>query len=183
MWRRWLCLIALAHGYAWGQERQFEVVSVRYVGAYDTEKTTSLRGGPGTSDPAHIVWENALMLHGFPVLPPGAHHALFQPIEDGVQVTRETFRDFSMAELVQELAWPLGEHPSWEHVLSVGRVVDKTGLRGKYDFKLYYAGAHHPGGALPQPGRDGEPGVAPTLFDALRQQLGLKLQETKALTT
>ncbi len=118
---------------------------------------------------------------GFPVLPPGGHHALFQPVEDGVQVTRETFRDCSMAELVQELAWPLGELSSWEQVLSVGRVVDKTGLSGKYDFKLYYAGAHYPGGALPQFGRNGEPGVAPTLFDAIQQQLGLKLQSTKAL--
>ncbi len=251
MWRRWLSLIALAHGLAWGQERQFEVVSVRYAGPYDSDKVTSLRRGPGTSDPAHIVWENVLMLQllnraygehfdqisgpkwvdseqytiranvppgstkddlakmlqrmleerfhlavhrhkkefpvyelvvakggtklrksagdpgqtvagdsrpthgedGFPVLPPGARHALFQPIEDGVQVTRETFRDYSMAELVQELAWPLGERPSWEHVLSVGRVVDKTGLSGKYDFKLYYTGVHYPGGAWPQPGR------------------------------
>jgi uncharacterized protein (TIGR03435 family) len=57
----------------------------------------------------------------------------------------------------------------------------KTGLRGKYDFKLYYTGVHYPGGAWPQPGRDGEPGVAPTLFDAIQQQLGLRLREAKAL--
>jgi uncharacterized protein (TIGR03435 family) len=275
----WLYFIAVAHGLVCGQERQFEVVSVKYAGSYDSLQTASLRGGPGTSDPVHIVWERVLMLQllnrayggdfdqisgpnwidsqeytiranlppgatkddlpkmwqrmleerfplavhhrkeefpvyellvakdgpriqksaagagqavaggsrptrggdGFPVLPPGVHHAMFQATENGVRITRETFRDCSMAQLVQELAWPLGAPSAWQHVLSVGRVVDKTGLSGSYDFKLYYAGAHYPGGAFPQPGQDAEFGAAPTLFDAIQQQLGLKLQETKAL--
>jgi uncharacterized protein (TIGR03435 family) len=260
------------------EARSFEVASVRYVGPYNGGPA-SFRGGPGTADPAHLVWDNVLILtlltraygvggfdqifgpqwmdseqytiranlapgapkddlpkmlqhlleerfhlaahyskkefsvyellvakngprlrkstgdpgestngarprqgpDGFPILPPGGHHAVFQPIENGIQVTRETFRDFSMAELVQELAWPLGEPPSWEHVLAGGRVVDRTGLSGKFDFKLYYAGFHSPGGAFPPPAADGQPSGAPTLFDAVQQQLGLKLQETKAL--
>lgn len=117
---------------------------------------------------------------GFPVLPPGSHHAMFESTKDGVPISRETFRDCSMAELVQELAWPLGGPSAW-HALSVGRLVDKTGLSGRYDFKLFYAGGHSPGGAFWQPGQDAELGVAPTLFDAVQQQLGLKLHETNAL--
>jgi uncharacterized protein (TIGR03435 family) len=49
------------------------------------------------------------------------------------------------------------------------RVIDKTGLTGKYDFTLYY-------GFQPSASDDPEP----TLEQALRQQLGLKLVEAKA---
>jgi len=274
---RWLRFTALACGIAYGQQREFEVASVKYVGPWDDEKSMSQRGGPGTSDPTHIFCENIglltllsrayglsfeqisgpkwldsvqytiianlppgttkddlpkmwqrlleerfhLAVHhvpkdfpvyelvvakngpklkasagdpgkrvpgslpthgedGFPVLPPGSRHAFFQPMENGVHITRETFRDYSMQELVQELAWPLGAPSSWDHVISVGRIVDKTGLTGKYDFKLQYEGMHNPGGAFPPPGPDGQVGSAPTLFNALQQQLGLKLQESKA---
>jgi bla regulator protein blaR1 len=69
---------------------------------------------------------------------------------------------------------------------SVGRtVVDKTGLTGNYDFKLNWTpdpGSMPPGG----PGLGGPPqGDAsvdpdgPTLFTALEEQLGLKLQSEK----
>ena len=63
-----------------------------------------------------------------------------QPTEDGERVTRETFRDYSMEELAQNLSWPLGSSV-WEHA---GRV--------------------------------------PSLFDAVQQQLGLKLRETRVPT-
>ncbi len=116
---------------------------------------------------------------GFPVLPPGVRQAAFQPIVDGERVTRETFRDYSMEDLVKNLAWPLG-CTEWEHVICTGHVVDKTGLTGKYDFTLEYAGAHDPGGAFPPAREDGQPSRAPSLFDAVQQQLGLQLREAKA---
>ena len=55
-------------------------------------------------------------------------------------------------------------------------VIDKTGLTGKYDFTLSYD--------LPKPGNSvagetGEP-AALSVFEALQQQLGLKLVSTKA---
>jgi uncharacterized protein (TIGR03435 family) len=60
--------------------------------------------------------------------------------------------------------------------LSIGaaagrQVIDKTGLTGKYDFKLVYM--------IPnaQPNRDS---AAPLLEDALEQQLGLKLVGSKS---
>ena len=117
---------------------------------------------------------------GFPVLGPGRRHGLSQQNESGTWVTRETFRYFSMQEFVQELAWPLGEPPKWSHAISVAHVVDNTGLTGRYDFKLEYAGSHSPGSAFLQPGSDGQLSEAPTLFDAVQRQLGLKLQASKA---
>jgi uncharacterized protein (TIGR03435 family) len=105
----------------------------------------------------------------------------FQPTEDGERVTRETFRDYSMAELAQNLAWPLGS-TAWEHVIASARVVDRTGLTGKYDFTLEYAGTYYPGGAFPPPRADGQPARFPSLFDAVQQQLGLKLRETRVPT-
>jgi uncharacterized protein (TIGR03435 family) len=55
------------------------------------------------------------------------------------------------------------------------RVVDKTGLTGKYDFTLAYdmerAG---------DPPADADDGPLPSIFDAVQQQLGLKLVAGKA---
>jgi uncharacterized protein (TIGR03435 family) len=62
----------------------------------------------------------------------------------------------------------------------VGRkVVDKTGLSGRYDFTLEYslerAGRGGPEGAEPTPNSDGLPSV----FTALQEQIGLKLESQK----
>jgi bla regulator protein blaR1 len=64
-------------------------------------------------------------------------------------------------------------------------VVDKTGLQGDYDFTLHFAperpmpmpggpGDSGPGGAAPPPDSS-----APSLFTALQEQLGLKLEPQK----
>ena len=53
-------------------------------------------------------------------------------------------------------------------------VVDKTGLTGKYDFTLKWT---------PDMGQGADPpstDAGPTLFTALQDELGLKLQPTKA---
>lgn len=66
-------------------------------------------------------------------------------------------------------------------------VVDKTGLTGKYDFTLSFtpdmaAGAgpmiRPPGGAAPDGAEKQEP-VGPSLFTAVQEQLGLKLEAQK----
>jgi uncharacterized protein (TIGR03435 family) len=54
-------------------------------------------------------------------------------------------------------------------------VVDKTALTGKYDFKLKYTPDNGPAPML-----NGEPDTsAPSIFTALEEQLGLKLNSTK----
>lgn len=56
--------------------------------------------------------------------------------------------------------------------VAAGRpVIDKTGLTGKYDFQLYYKRSS----AAP-----GDDDPAPILQDAIQEQLGLKLVDTKA---
>ena len=56
---------------------------------------------------------------------------------------------------------------------SPGRqVIDKTGLTGKYDFTLEFSLRE----LTAAPGDD----PLPSLFDAMQQQLGLKLEDRKA---
>jgi uncharacterized protein (TIGR03435 family) len=55
-------------------------------------------------------------------------------------------------------------------------VVNNTGLEGNYDFKLEWT--PDPGPSAPD-GRPVETSVGPSLFSALQQQLGLRLEATK----
>jgi uncharacterized protein (TIGR03435 family) len=77
------------------------------------------------------------------------------------QITQNWFYgQYTMAEFAGSLKSDAGRN-----------IIDKTGLVAKYDFKLYY-----------EPNR---PGTAPdhpllTVFEALEQQLGLKLVDAKA---
>jgi len=112
---------------------------------------------------------------GFPVPRPGEHWAV-RPAPGDIRLT---FREDSMADLAQRLGWPLsavGESGG----LTIGRVVDKTGLDGVYSFTFEFAGAWGPGGAFLPASPEGQPEKASNLFDALRQQLGLNLEEGKA---
>ena len=63
-------------------------------------------------------------------------------------------------------------------------VVDQTGLKGRFDFQLQWTPDETPSAS---PGRPGEPpkpleraDSLPDLFTAIQQQLGLKLESTKA---
>jgi bla regulator protein BlaR1 len=81
--------------------------------------------------------------------------------------------------------------PMFADVLSrvVSRiVVDKTGLTGKYDFTLKYTPDEAQGPMMPgspKPGGDSAPppdSTGPSIFTALQEQLGLKLESQKAPT-
>jgi uncharacterized protein (TIGR03435 family) len=69
----------------------------------------------------------------------------------------------------------------------IGRpIVDKTGLTGKYSFKLEWANEPHDGEGPGGPAHDAGPGGAsasgdtgPSIFNALQEQLGLKLDSEK----
>jgi uncharacterized protein (TIGR03435 family) len=69
-------------------------------------------------------------------------------------------------------------------------VLDKTGLKGKYDFTLKWTpeqgesmmpgGPGGPGGGPPPDGAPPPDASGPSIFTALQEQLGLKLEPTKA---
>jgi uncharacterized protein (TIGR03435 family) len=116
---------------------------------------------------------------GFPVLAPGTRfgRSIVPP-----RNVLYTFRDYSMAEFIQLLAIPLSEESAqlYAGAFTVAKVIDKTGLDGQYDFTFEFAGRMYAGGAFPPPLPDGETDTAPTLLDALQQQLGLQLEKKKA---
>jgi uncharacterized protein (TIGR03435 family) len=64
-------------------------------------------------------------------------------------------------------------------------MVDHTGLTDRYDFQLKWTPDDSQflqiGGRPPQPAND-DPNAPPTLYTALQEQLGLKLEATKAAT-
>jgi uncharacterized protein (TIGR03435 family) len=113
---------------------------------------------------------------GFPEPPPGGRRGISMAPP---RTIRQTFRGYSTTELCQLLAWIVApEEQGWSGYFSVGRVVNKTGLDGSYDFTLEFAGRLQ-SGAFPPPLPDGETDTASFLFEALQQQLGLKLDEKK----
>jgi uncharacterized protein (TIGR03435 family) len=77
---------------------------------------------------------------------------------------------------MEYLGWWLGQQLNGAQQID-RPVVDQTGLKGFYDFKLTYApdlsGRTGPNGEQP-PSFDG-----PNLFQALKEQLGLKLESSK----
>jgi uncharacterized protein (TIGR03435 family) len=99
---------------------------------------------------------------GFPVLPGPGLVSRFGP----GMICHLTAKDQSISSLARTLSGPN----------AAGRiVVDKTGLAGKYDFTLYYE-FQAPGASAAVESSN----LAPILFDAVQQQLGLKLVNAKA---
>lgn len=111
----------------------------------------------------------------FPVPRPGEKWAMRPRPRD----IRLTFRDYSMTDFATRLGWPLSTIAN-SGGLTIGRVVNKTALEGSYSFTLEFAGSWGPGGAFLPPLPEGQTDTASNLFDALRQQLGLRLDEGKA---
>jgi uncharacterized protein (TIGR03435 family) len=63
-------------------------------------------------------------------------------------------------------------------------VIDKTGIKGYYDFKMVFGRDGTNAGPLPPPPGGLTPGVvatdpAPSIFTAIQEQLGLKLDSAK----
>ena len=98
---------------------------------------------------------------GFPVLPPG--RAGFRGVAGADQHMRLTARSQPLSSLLKILQKPL----------DTDHLVDKTGLKGIYDFELDYAlGA--PGPAVGEPVDSGQ-----DVFTAVQKQLGLRLTKAK----
>lgn len=102
------------------------------------------------------------VVKGQPKLPAAAN-ADAQPLEwtDGHGWERtENFRSYSMTDFVV-----------MQQLFMDRPLVDQTGVTGRYDFKLTYSY-----GVVPETTAD----TAPTIFTAIKEQLGLKLEAVKA---
>jgi uncharacterized protein (TIGR03435 family) len=114
--------------------------------------------------------------NGFPVLPAGRGPVMMMMNGNAtMRFTEETMEKFA-DQLSNQVRAP---------------VTDATGLKGKYDFSLHWVsggvgllGERLPPPALPPgapqastPGDDS----GPTLFDAVQEQLGLKLEQKKGM--
>jgi uncharacterized protein (TIGR03435 family) len=96
----------------------------------------------------------------FPILPPGQPNVACGHLPQGSYCT---FRMLTTGMLARSLSLPN----------SAGRrVIDKTGLAGRYDFTLYYSPM-----SGPAPGSDNS---SPGIEQAVQEQLGLKLTPSKA---
>jgi uncharacterized protein (TIGR03435 family) len=140
--------------------------------------------GSGPADGPVVMGKMAMGKDGFPVLPPGAAGRGSTAIMMMNGNARMTASGQPMAGLAEMLSGQL-DLP----------VVDMTGLTAKYDFTLYFApealvgmrlGAPPTPGPPPGEGGGGVPGASapdaqsnPSLFAAIQEQLGLKLEQRK----
>jgi uncharacterized protein (TIGR03435 family) len=91
---------------------------------------------------------------GFPVLPPTYKGAVGRPGPNGMFLTGQ---DVSIAEIA-----------SWFETKAGRPIVDETGLTGRYDVKVHFEWIRRGPGT--------EPSTAPSVFTAVEEQLGLKLE-------
>jgi uncharacterized protein (TIGR03435 family) len=153
----------------------------KFAGHFETRVFTALALGlvkPGTTGPKLRPHSEGIPCEDTPatnerLIPNGS---VFPPVCDVVMMTINSdhvakggSRNITMALLAGALPG-MGrlDHP----------IVDQTGLGGRYDFAVEFA---------PEPIRPAEPNAdppteprAPTFVEALREQLGLKLESTKA---
>jgi uncharacterized protein (TIGR03435 family) len=100
---------------------------------------------------------------GFPILPPNYKGRIGRPVAGEMFSTAQ---DVSMADFARSIEQQAGRP-----------VLDETGLKGGYDFKIHFASVRRPTDA----GVPSDP--APTIFTAVEEQLGLKLESTNGTFT
>ena len=119
-------------------------------------KETARRAGEPTAHGRGGIDEQ-----GFPILPPEFKGIMAMPRPGEIF---KAAQDVTMAELAPSLESPVVGRP----------IVDETGLTGHYDFKIHYHWAGRPTDA----GVASDP--APSVFAAVEEQLGLKLESSTA---
>lgn len=112
---------------------------------------------------------------GFPQLPPGKSGMASTPVNG---LSRMTAKGMPLSMLLFQVGATLGTFTG-QNTYAPGRIVDKTGLTGNYDFKLEFAGGVGIGSALSLPASaDASTPSGPNLIEAMEKQLGLKLTKT-----
>jgi uncharacterized protein (TIGR03435 family) len=101
-----------------------------------------------------------------PTPPPGGSMMMM----NGTGVATLSSNAVPIANLVNMLSMQVGQ-----------QVVDQTGLKGTYQFTLQFAPQMGLGGMPPLPGAEtaAADSTEPSIFTALQEQLGLKLESTK----
>lgn len=112
---------------------------------------------PTTYKPPDSSWKDYL----FPPSPP---HVLIRP---GVID--------AYAESIESLAGVLALMPD----LGDRLIQDQTGIKGSYDFVLHFSPQNVPPGPVGSPTTTSADSSAPSIFTALEEQLGLRLESTK----
>ena len=106
---------------------------------------------------------------GFPQFPPGKSGMAGAPVNG---LLHTTARGMPLSALLFQVGAQLGTITG-QNTYAPGRIVDKTGLTGKYDFHLEYAG----GGGIGTADAS-DPSGGPSLMEAMEKQLGLKFTKT-----
>ena len=115
--------------------------------------------------------------NGFPQIPPGKSGMASAPVNG---LNHMTARGMPLSMLLFQVGAQLGTITG-QNTYAPGRIVDKTGLTGKYDFNLEYAGGSGIGTALSLPtSADASDPGGPSLIEAMEKQLGLKLTKINA---
>jgi uncharacterized protein (TIGR03435 family) len=145
----------------------------------------------GAAPDVRILLDAPAASDGFPKVP--GPRTMSQSGRDGT--TRTKYQERTMTEFVANLGFVIGSSQgkgALEGFLQP-RVVDKTGLTGRYTFVLEY---HDEGSAnlarmLPASGGNSEaggfapvavdPGTGPNIFTAIQKQLGLRLDKVAAV--
>lgn len=114
---------------------------------------------------------------GYPQIAPGKSGMASNPVSG---LNRMTARGMPLSMLLLQVRASVGTLTG-PNTYAPGRIVDKTGLTGVYDFKLEFAGNMGIGSGLSLPtGSGGEPTGGLTLVEAMEKQLGLKLTKSTA---
>ena len=115
--------------------------------------------------------------NGFPQIPAGKSGMASLPVNG---LSHLTAKGVPLSSLLFQLGAQLGTMTG-PNTYAPGRIVDKTGLTGKYDFNLEFAGGPGIGTAFSLPAAaDASAPLGPTLIEAMEKQLGLKLIKTTA---
>jgi len=169
-----------------------EVASVKPAGP-EHDGPSVYRVGPGTDDPERIMFERQSMLRllgvasGFdwdqisaPAWVANEYYEINAKVPPGTtkEQVKVMWRNLLAERFNLKFHVAAENRSGYVGYMSAGRVVDNTGLPGTYDFTLEFTGRLQ-SGAYPPPLPDGQTDIAPSLFDAIRQQLGLQLEEKK----
>jgi uncharacterized protein (TIGR03435 family) len=135
-----------------------EVAGYQLVVSKGGPKLAASSGDPSQNDdPAKppAAFTMTLDKEGYPQLPPGRQYAM--------AVDHDRARWRFVDESLEHFAGILGDQIHQP-------IINATGLAGKYDFQVYWSAAMQPNGS-------GDSG--PSIFTAIQEQLGLKLESKK----